>query len=129
MIRQRISAAQSRQKKYANKKVRRCEYSEGELVFLKVTSCKGLQQSKKLGKLAPRFVGSFQILERVGLVAYRFALLLQFSSTHDVFHISAVKDYIYHLEHILNYHDITLREDMLVEDRLVKIVKRREQVF
>lgn len=53
LIQQRIAAAQSRQNKYYDKNVRRWEYNEGEFIFLKVTSRKGLKHLKKLGKLTP----------------------------------------------------------------------------
>ena len=129
LIRQRLAAAQSRQKKYADKNKTRREYNEGEHVFLKVSSRKGLQQSKKLGKLAPRFVGPFQILERVGPVAYRLALPPQFANMHDVFHVSTLKDYVRHPEHILNYPNITIREDVSMEDKPVQIIDRKDQVL
>ena len=60
----------------------------GGHVFLKVTPKKGAVRFDKQGKLAPRYIGPFEILKRVSTVAYRLALLLSLSSVHEVFHIS-----------------------------------------
>lgn len=57
------------------------------------------------------------------------ALPPQFSSMHDVFHISAFKDYVHHRKHILNYNYIALRGDMSGEDKPVEIVERWDQVL
>ena len=71
LIRERILAAQSRQKSYADKRRRPLEFQIGDLVMLKVSPMKGVQLLGRRGKLAPRYIGSFQILERIGAVSYR----------------------------------------------------------
>src|SRR5205809_8088213 len=82
-----MQAAQDRQKKYADPDRREVEYSVGDHAFLRVSSRRGLQKAGKLRKLAPRYVGPFLILERIGKVAYRLALPPPFAQMHNVFHV------------------------------------------
>ena len=64
------------------------EFLVGDFVFLKVSPTKGVMMFGKHGKLSPRYIGPYQITQRVGVVAYRLALPLELSSVHDVFHVS-----------------------------------------
>jgi hypothetical protein len=70
-----LRIAQSRQKSYADGKRRDVSFQEGDYVYLKVSPIRGLRRFKVKGKLSPRFIGPFQILQRVGEVAYRLDLL------------------------------------------------------
>ena len=74
MIRQRLLTDQSRQKSYADVRRRPLEFEVGDHVFLKVMPKRGVVRFGKRGKLSPRFIGPFEILERIGTVAYRLAL-------------------------------------------------------
>ena len=65
----------------------------GDHVFLKVMPKRRVVKFGKLGKLSPRYIGPFEILERVGIVAYRLALLSSLSSVHEVFHVSMLRKY------------------------------------
>ena len=69
-IQEKLLAAQSRQKEYADRKVRDLEFMEGEQVLLKVSPMKGVMRFDKRGKLSPRYIGPFEVLKRVGEVAY-----------------------------------------------------------
>ncbi|GJW61513.1 hypothetical protein Tco_0110848 [Tanacetum coccineum] len=69
----------------------RPEFEVGDSVLLKVTPWKGVVHFGKKGKLAPRYVGPFEILERIGLVAYRLRLPEELNSVHDTFHVSNLK--------------------------------------
>ena len=82
LIRQRLLTAQSRQKSYANVRRRPLEFEVGDHVFLKVMPKRGVVGFGKRGKLSPRFIGPFEILERVGTVAYRLTLLPSMSGVH-----------------------------------------------
>jgi hypothetical protein len=75
IIRENLRIAQSRQKSYADGKRRDVSFQEGDYVYLKVSPIRGLRRFKVKGKLSPRFIGPFQILQRVGEVAYRLDLL------------------------------------------------------
>ena len=69
------------------------EFEVGDHVFLKVMPKRGVVRFGKRGKLLPRFVGPFEILERVGTVAYRLALPSSMSGVHEVFHVSILRKY------------------------------------
>src|SRR4051812_26347426 len=129
IARQRMQAAQDRQKKYADLDRREVEFSVGDHAFLRVSSRRGLQQASRLGKLAPRFVGPFLILERIGKVAYRLALSPQFAKMHNVFHVSTLKPYVHDPTHVLDFQDLTIQDDISIEDRPIQILDRREQVL
>ena len=73
-IQEKLLVAQSRQKEYVDRKVRDLEFMEGEQVLLKVSPMKGVMRFRKRGKLSPRYIGPFEVLKRVGEVAYELAL-------------------------------------------------------
>ncbi|GKE14023.1 putative reverse transcriptase domain-containing protein [Tanacetum coccineum] len=86
-----LKAARDRQKSYADKRRKPLEFSVGEHVLLKVSPWKGVVRFGKKGKLAPRFVGPFEITERIGPVAYRLRLPEELNGVHDTFHVSNLK--------------------------------------
>ncbi|KAI3707060.1 hypothetical protein L6452_25248 [Arctium lappa] len=86
-IRERLKAAQDRQKSYADKKRRPVEFQVGDRVMLKVSPWKGIIRFGKRGKLSPRFLGPFVILEKVGLQAYRLDLPPEMDGIHPTFHV------------------------------------------
>ena len=91
---ERLKTAQSRQQSYANRGRRHVEFEIGDSVFLKVSPMKGVKHFGKKGKLAPRYVGPFPILERVGKVAYRLELPEKLSAIHPVFHVSLLRKHV-----------------------------------
>ena len=90
-IQEKLLAAQRWQKEYADRKVRDLEFMEGEQVLLKVSPMKGVMRFGKTGKLSPRYIGPFEVLKRVGEVAYELALPPGLSGVHPVFHVSMFK--------------------------------------
>ncbi|KAJ9540615.1 hypothetical protein OSB04_027121 [Centaurea solstitialis] len=86
-IRERLKAAQDRQKSYADKKRRPIDFQVGERVMLKVSPWKGIIRFGKRGKLSPRFLGPFTILEKVGQQAYRLELPPEMDGIHPTFHV------------------------------------------
>ncbi|GKB38127.1 putative reverse transcriptase domain-containing protein [Tanacetum coccineum] len=86
-IKDRLKAARDRQKIYVDKRRKPIEFSVGDHVLLKVSPLKGVVHFRKKGKLAPRFVGPFEIVEKVGLVAYRLRLPEELDGVHDTFHV------------------------------------------
>uniref|UniRef100_A0A251VQQ9 RNA-directed DNA polymerase n=1 Tax=Helianthus annuus TaxID=4232 RepID=A0A251VQQ9_HELAN len=90
-VRDNLLKARSRQKSYADKGRKPMEFETGDFVLLKVSPWKGVIRFGKKGKLAPRYVGPFKILERIGEVAYRLDLPEELSNVHPVFHVSNLK--------------------------------------
>ncbi|GJV56731.1 putative reverse transcriptase domain-containing protein [Tanacetum coccineum] len=78
-------------KSYADKRRKPLEFSVGDYILPKVSPWKGVVRFRKKGKLAPRFVGPFEIIEKVGPVAYRLDLLEELNGVHDTFHVSNLK--------------------------------------
>ena len=87
LIRKRLLTAQSRQKSYADRLHQPLEFEVGDHVFLKVMPKREVVKFGKRGKLSSRYIEPFEILERVGTVAYRLALPSSLSSVHKVFHV------------------------------------------
>ncbi|GJT64465.1 putative reverse transcriptase domain-containing protein [Tanacetum coccineum] len=90
-IKDRLKAARDRQKSYADKRRKPLEFCVGDYVLLKVLPWKGMVGFGKKRKLAPRFVGPFDIIEKVGPVAYRLDLPEELNGVHDTFHVSNLK--------------------------------------
>ncbi|KAD5318169.1 hypothetical protein E3N88_18115 [Mikania micrantha] len=86
-----MAAARDRKKSYVDKRRKPLEFQVGDRVLLKVSPWKGVIRFGKRGKLHPRYVGLFEILERIGPVAYQLKLPDELSGVHDVFHVSNLK--------------------------------------
>nr|GEW84324.1 putative reverse transcriptase domain-containing protein [Tanacetum cinerariifolium] len=91
LIKQRIQAAQDRQKSYADRKRKTMEFKVGDRVMLKVSPWKGVVRFIKRGKLNPRYIRPFKVLAKVGDVAYRLKLPRELSRVHHTFHVSNLK--------------------------------------
>ena len=91
MIRERLKTAQSRQKSYADVRRRDLEFKVGDWVYLKVSPMKGVVRFGKKGKLSPRYVGPYEIIRRVGKVAYELGLPKEMELVHPVFHVSMLR--------------------------------------
>ncbi|GJT47574.1 putative reverse transcriptase domain-containing protein [Tanacetum coccineum] len=90
-IKQRMQVARDRQKSYADLKRKPMEFQVGDKVMLKVSPWKGVVRFGKQGKLNPRYVGPFKVLEKVGSVAYKLELPQELSRVHNTFHVSNLK--------------------------------------
>ncbi|GJY08860.1 putative reverse transcriptase domain-containing protein [Tanacetum coccineum] len=90
-IKDRLKAARDRQKSHTDKRRKPLEFNVGDYVLLKVSPWKGVVRFGKKGKLAPRFVGPFEIIKKVGPIAYRLDLLEELDGVHDTFHTSNLK--------------------------------------
>ena len=88
VIRDRLKRAQDRQKSYADNQRRDLEFQVGDQVFLRISPWKGVLRFGKKGKLSPRYMGPYEIVERIGEVAYQLRLPPELARIHDVFHVS-----------------------------------------
>ncbi|GJX63815.1 putative reverse transcriptase domain-containing protein [Tanacetum coccineum] len=91
LIKEKLKAARDRQKSYADNRRKPLEFKVGDKVLLKVLPWKGVMRFGKKGKLVPRYVGPFEILERIGPIAYRLRLPKELSEVHDTFHVLNLK--------------------------------------
>nr|CAD1837540.1 unnamed protein product [Ananas comosus var. bracteatus] len=101
--RKRLITAQSRQQSYADKRRRDLEFAVEDRVFLKVSPMRGVKRFGVREKLSPRYIGPYEVLERVGAVAYRLALPPQLADVHNVFHVSNFRKYVYNPKHAMLY--------------------------
>jgi hypothetical protein len=100
----------------------------GDFVYLKVSPMRGLRHFKVRGKLAPRFIGPFKILERRSEVAYQLELLSQLSNVHDVFHVSQLKKCLCVPEEQIPMEDLDAKEDLSYQEYPIKILETSERV-
>ena len=129
LIRQRFLTAQSRQKICADVRRRPLEFEVGDHIFLKVMPKRGVVRFGMRGKLSPRFMGSFEILERLGTVAYRLALPPSMLGIHEVFHVSMLRKCTPNPAHVVDWGLIEVDTDETFEERPVCIVDSRDQVL
>ncbi|KAL0539379.1 hypothetical protein IC582_023591 [Cucumis melo] len=128
-IRARMLTAQNRQKSYVDVRRKDLEFDVGDIVFLKVAPMKGILRFEKKGKLSPRFVGPFEILERIGPVAYRLALPPSFSTVHDVFHVSMLRRYVADPTHVVDFEPLRINENLSYEEQPVEILAREVKML
>ena len=88
---------------------------------------KGVMRVGKKGKLSPRFIGTFEILSRVGEVAYKLALPPNLSAVHPVFHVSMLRKYIPDESHVLSLDSMDLGPDLTFEEEPITILDRKIQ--
>jgi hypothetical protein len=112
IIQANLKAAQSRQKSYTNQRRKPLQFQVGDYIYLRVSPTKGIQRFGIKGKLAPRYVGPFEITEACGPVAYRIHLPSQLAAIHDVFHISQLKRCIKIPTEILEPQAIKIEPDL-----------------
>ncbi|XP_019256356.1 PREDICTED: uncharacterized protein LOC109234749 [Nicotiana attenuata] len=125
LIKQILLTAQSRQKSYADKRRRDLVFTIGDKMFLRVSPMKGVMQFGKRGKLSPRFIGPYEILDRVGVVAYRLALSPELSFIHPVFHVSMLRKCISDSSQVLEAPTTQLDERLSYEEEPMAIVDRQ----
>ena len=90
---------------------------------------RGVIRVGKRNKLDPRFIGPFEILERIGPLAYRLALPPEMEKMHNVFHVSQLRKYISDPSHVLSYSPLQLQEDLSYTVEPVQILDRKEKVL
>jgi hypothetical protein len=100
----------------------------GDYVYLKVSSIRGIERFGVKGKLAPRYIGPYQIQARRGEVAYQLSLPESLSDVHDVFHVSQLKKSLRVPEEQLPTEDLEVEEDLTYIEKPTQILKTVDQV-
>jgi hypothetical protein len=119
--RENLQLAQSRQKSYAGHRRRKLSFEVSDFVYLKVSALRGLHRFEIRGKLAPRYIGPFKILEQRGELAYELELPPQLSDVHDVFHVSQLRNCLWVPKEHMPLEELTIGEDLTYEEYPVKI--------
>ena len=105
------------------------EFEIGDHVFLKVMPKRGVVRFGKRGKLSPRFIRPFEILESIGTIAYRLALPPSMSGVHEVFHVSMLQKYTPDPAHVVDWGQIGVDTDGTFKEGPVCILDSRDQVL
>ena len=124
MIRERLKVVADRQKSYADMKRKDIRYEISDKVFLKVSPWKKVMRFGKNGKLSPRFIGPYEVIEKVGPVAYYLALPPDLEKIHNVFHVLMLRRYRSDPSHEVSSETIELRPDLTYEEEPVEILAR-----
>ena len=115
IVREKVKAAQDKYKSYTDKHRKDRKFAVGDHVLLKVSPVRGvIRFSQKSGKLSPRYIGPFEILERIRKVAYRLALPSKMSGVHNVFHISMLRKCAHNPEHEIDFNDIEVNDNVTI---------------
>jgi hypothetical protein len=128
IIQANLKTAQSRQKSYADRRRKPLQFQVGDFVYLRVSPTKGVQRFGTKGKLAPRYVGPFEILKICGPVAYKIRLPSQLAAIHDVFHISQLKKCIKVPTEIVETRAIEIEPDLSYTEQPIQILDTKERV-
>nr|XP_009763438.1 PREDICTED: uncharacterized protein LOC104215351 [Nicotiana sylvestris] len=124
LIQKRLRTAQSRQKSYADKNSRDMAFIVDERFLLRVFPMKFVVRLGKKGKLSPRYIFPFEVLERVGELAYKLALPPILSGAHPMFHVSLIRRYYKDLSHMLDFNSVQLDKDLTYVEELVVVLDR-----
>jgi hypothetical protein len=128
VIQERLKVAQSRQKSYADKRRNDLSFELRDLVYLKVSPLRGMRRFGIKGKLAPRYIGPFEITARRGEVAYQLALPEKLSNVHNVFHVSQLKKCFKRPEEEAqktSLDEIEVQDDLTYEEYPIKILDEK----
>jgi hypothetical protein len=125
-IRANILTAQSRQKSYTDKRHHALEFEIGDHVHLRVSPMKGVHCFGIKGKLAPRYIGPYPILEKYGPLAYRVELPSRLSGVHNVFHVSQLKRCLKPLPDLAIEDNIPLEPDLTYKCYPIKVLEQQD---
>ncbi|MBS2634086.1 hypothetical protein KFY46_25415, partial [Salmonella enterica subsp. enterica serovar 1,4,[5],12:i:-] len=118
---------QSRQKSYFDQRRKPLQFEVGDHVYLKVSPTKGVQRFGLKGKLAPRYIGPYEITQQCGPVAYRVKLPEKLSAVHDVFHVSQLKRCLRVPTEVVEQEELSVEPDLSYDEHPIKILDEKER--
>jgi len=127
VAREALRVARDRQKSYADKRCRPFDFKVGEMVMLKVSPWKGIIRFGKRGKLSPRFIGPFKILEKVNEQAYRLELPPELDGIHSTFHVCYLRKCLANEVSVIPLEDVSIDPKKKIVDEPVEILDRKER--
>jgi hypothetical protein len=127
-IQEKLKVTKLRQESYANKRRRPLQFEVGDHVYLKVSPMKGVKRFGVTGKLSPRYIGSFPILEKCGKVAYNMELPPSLAGVHDIFHVSQLKKCLKAPVDVVLPEVAPLEMDLTYPDHPIKILDQKSRV-
>jgi hypothetical protein len=123
-----LKKAKARQKSYADKRRQPLYFLVGDYVYLKVPPMKGVSHFGVKGKLAPRYIGPFPILERYGPVAYRLQLPETLSTVHNVFHVSQLKKCLRVPDRTIEVTNVALEPDLTYSEHPIRVLDQKDRI-
>ncbi|XP_073298321.1 uncharacterized protein [Primulina huaijiensis] len=133
IVREKLEATQDRQKSWEDLKKRPVDFNVGKKAYVKVSPMREVVRFSKAGKLNPRYVGLFEIFQKVGTLACRLALPPNMSIIYNVFHVSQLRKYIPDPSHVLEVELLliegNLGEELKYKEIPIRIVDTKEQVL
>nr|GEX80936.1 putative reverse transcriptase domain-containing protein [Tanacetum cinerariifolium] len=123
-IKNRLLTARSRQKSYADFRRKPMEFEVGDMVMIKVSPWNGVIRFGKRGKLSPRYIGPFEIIERIGPVAYKLELSKKLRGIHNTFHVSNLKKCLADENLVIPLEEVQLDDKFHFIKELVEIMDR-----
>ena len=129
LIQKRLLTSQSRQMSYVDRRRQPLEFEVGDHVFFKVMLKKLVVKFDKRGKLSPRYIEPFKILEKVDTFAYWLALPPNLSGVHAIFHVSMLQKYTLNLTHVVDWGELVVDADGTFEEGSVCIIDSQDQVL
>ncbi|BAS85359.1 Os03g0627900, partial [Oryza sativa Japonica Group] len=127
LIRDRLKVAQSQQKSYADSRRRELTFDIGDYIYLKVSPLRGIKRFKVKGKLAPRYIGPYQIIAKHGEVAYQLALPDYLSDVHPTFHVSQLKKCLRIPEEEISMNTVELNQDLTYPEYPIRILEEAQR--
>jgi hypothetical protein len=127
-IQDNLKAAKSHEESYANKRRQPLEFEIGDHVYLKVSPMKVVKRFGMKGKLAPRYIGPFPILEKCGPMTYKFELPLSLVGVHDTFHLSQLKKCLKSPVDVVLPEVTSLEPDLTYTEHPIKILDQKDHV-
>jgi hypothetical protein len=123
-----LKEAQARQKSYAHKRRIPLYFLVGDYVYLKVSPMKGVSRFGVKGKLAPRYIGTFPVLEQCGPVAYRLQLPETLSAVHNVFHVSQLMKCLRVPDQTIEVTDVALEPDLTYSEHPIRVLDQKDMI-